>query len=198
MVVQQCGQRFANPHSRPNRSGRLFLNSLAILSIFISETFLVPRSTPLWCVRPTRAILICLALVYSSHATAQGLTGAPVEVVATATEYVPSSVTVSHPGHAYTNCMGTTSFFGEFSSYGNFGDFSGTAYTNTHCGTTFSPPSESTLTTYRKVNYTIVKGKQALYLLSCTQTWEPTPVARALSALQELGDAATGDQGTVP
>jgi hypothetical protein len=32
---------------RVNRSGRLFLNPLAILSMFTNDTFLVPRSIPL-------------------------------------------------------------------------------------------------------------------------------------------------------
>jgi hypothetical protein len=32
---------------RPNKSGRLFFNPLAIFSIFTSDTFLIPRSTPL-------------------------------------------------------------------------------------------------------------------------------------------------------
>jgi len=34
-------------HTRLNKSGRLLLNPLAILSIFSSDTFLMPRSTPL-------------------------------------------------------------------------------------------------------------------------------------------------------
>ena len=38
----------------------------------------------------------------------------PVEVVATASEYTPKTTTVSHPGHAYSDCSGTTSYFGRF------------------------------------------------------------------------------------
>lgn len=100
--------------------------------------------------------------------------GVPVEVVATASEYVPRSTTISHPGHSYTNCLGSTSYFGEFHSYGDFGSFSGTAETNTHCSTTFSPPVESMLTTYLRVNYTIAKSEAALFLFSCTQRRKPT------------------------
>jgi len=33
--------------TRPNRSGKLFFNPLAIFSMFTSETFLTPRSMPL-------------------------------------------------------------------------------------------------------------------------------------------------------
>jgi hypothetical protein len=89
-----------------------------------------------------------------------------VEVVATASEYVPT--TVSHPGHSYTNCHGSTYYFGQFNSYGNSGSVTGTAETNTQCSSTFSPPTEGKA--YERVNYTIVRGEQTLYLLSCTQT----------------------------
>ena len=122
-----------------------------------------------------RALLICILLTPLFHAAGQGQSnknGIPVEVVATASEYVPLSTTVSHPGHSYTNCQGSTSYFGRFNSYGDSGSISGTADTDTRCTTTFSPPTETTLTTYRRVNYTIAKGEQALYLLSCTQTTE--------------------------
>ena len=125
--------------------------------------------------------LICLPLVLLREALAQGqptTNAIPVEVVSTASEYVPLSRTVSHPGHSYTNCLGSTSYFGHFNSYGDFGSVSGTATTNTHCSTTFSLPREATLTTYRKVNYTITKGEQSLYLLSYTQSWVPTAFAQ--------------------
>lgn len=143
----------------------------------------------------TRTILISLLLLLQSHAAAQGQpdrTGVPVEVVATASEYVPRSTTVSHPGHSYTNCLGNTSYFGQFHSYGDFGSFSGSADTNTHCSTTYSPPTETTLTTYRRVNYTIAKSEQALYLLSCTQTWRPTGRERALIAFIGALDGGSG------
>jgi hypothetical protein len=142
-----------------------------------------------------RTVLICATLVFqwNSPAQAQGNRAAVrVEIVATASEYVPRSTTVSHPGHAYTDCLGSTSYFGRFSSYGDTGSFSGTAETNTHCSTTLSPPTESTLTTYRRVNYTIAKGDQALYLLSCTQTWKHTAKERVL--LGVMG-AAAGSSG---
>ena len=94
-------------------------------------------------------------------------TTVPVEGVATASEYVPRSVTVSHPGHSVSDCSGSTSYFGQF--YGN--SVSGTADTSTSCSTTSYPPTESTYTVYRRWNYTIVKSEHALYLLSCTQIW---------------------------
>src|SRR5436305_15193659 len=107
-----------------------------------------------------RTVLICtsLALQWDIAAQAQSKAVVPVEIVATASEYVPRSMTISHPGHAYTDCLGSTSYFGRFNNYGNTGSFSGTAETNARCSTTFSPPTESTLTTYRRVNYTIAKG----------------------------------------
>ena len=136
--------------------------------------------------------LICMLLVPLSHAAAQGppnKAGVPVEVVATASEYVPRSTTLAHPGHSYTNCLGSTSYFGQFQSYGDFGSFSGTADTSTHCSTTFSPPTESTLTAYRRVNYTIAKGEHALYLLSCTQTTRSTATTSSYSLMGALAGA---------
>jgi hypothetical protein len=143
-----------------------------------------------------RTVLICatLALQWNSPARAQAnREGVRVQIVATASEYVPRSTTVSHPGHAYTNCMGSTSFFGRFSSYGDSGSISGTAETDTHCSTTFSPPTETTLTTYRRVNYTIAKGDQALYLLSCMQTWKPTAKERVLLGVMGAAEAGSGN-----
>jgi hypothetical protein len=143
-----------------------------------------------------RTIFICttLALQWNSPAQAQDNKEAVhVQIVATASEYVPRSTTVSHPGHAYTNCMGSTSFFGRFSSYGDSGSVSGTAETDTHCSTTFSPPTETTLTTYRRVNYTIAKSDQALYLLSCTQTWKPTAKERVLLGVMGAAEAGSGN-----
>src|SRR5258708_5964458 len=125
---------------------------------------------------PRIAAVICALLVPLSHANAQGETkkdGAPVEVVATASEYVPRSTTVSRPGHSYTDCQGSTSYFGRFQGFEDSGSISGTAETTTKCKTTFSPPTETTLTTYLRVNYTIARGEQGLYLLSCTQRWKP-------------------------
>ncbi len=145
---------------------------------------------------PRRTILICsvVALLWNAPARAQGNTEpVRVEIVATASEYVPRSTTVSHPGHAYTNCLGSTSYFGRFSSYGDTGTFSGTADTNTHCSTTFTPPSESTLTTYRRVNYTIAKGDHALYLLSCTQTWKLTAGSRVLLGVMGGVEGGSGN-----
>jgi hypothetical protein len=143
-----------------------------------------------------RSAFVCMALLFNwqARACAQG-NGAPiqVEIVATASEYVPRSTTVSHPGHSYTNCLGSTSYFGQFSSYGNTGSFSGTADTNTHCSTTFSPPSETSLTTYQRVNYTIAKADRALYLLSCTQTWKPTARSRVFVGIAAAAGGSQGD-----
>ncbi len=132
-----------------------------------------------------RTVLICttLALQWNSPAQAQANREAVrVQIVATASEYVPRSTTVSHPGHAYTDCLGNTSFFGEFDGYGYTSSVSGTAQTNTSCTSTFSPPTETTLTTYQKVNYTIVTSEQGSYLLSCTQEWKPSIKGRSLAA----------------
>jgi hypothetical protein len=128
------------------------------------------------------AILICFLLILVSCATAQEqpLEGTSVEVVATASEYVPTSTTITHPGHSYTNCSGSTSYFAGFHSYGDSGSISGSADTRTNCETSYTPPTETTLTNYRKVNYTIAKGEHGLYLLSCTQHWKPTKKERAL------------------
>ncbi len=89
--------------------------------------------------------------------------------------------------------MGSTSYFGRFQSYGDSGSVSGTAETDTHCSTTFSPPTETTLTIYRRVNYTIAKGDQALYLLSCTQTWKPTVKERVLLGIMGAAEAGSGN-----
>jgi hypothetical protein len=147
---------------------------------------------------PRRVLLSCPLLILLSHAAAQDQPSrerVPVEVVATAAEYVPTSTTITHPGHAYTNCQGRTSYFGRFSSYGDSGSISGTADTRTNCETTYTPPTETTLTSYRRVNYTIAKGEHGLYLLSCTQTWKPSGTARGLAALHGvLGAGGHQDQ----
>jgi hypothetical protein len=144
-----------------------------------------------------RIILIYLLLIPVWRTTGQVRPNKgviPVAVVATASEYVPRSTTVSHPGHSYTNCMGSTSYFGRFSGYGDSAFVSGTAETSTNCKTTFSPPTETTLTTYLRVNYTIAKGEHALYLLSCTQRWKLTRKERALAGL--AGGIAAGSGGS--
>ena len=140
--------------------------------------------------------IVCLLLIPASLVAGQvqpNKEGVPVEVVATASEYVPRSTTVSHPGHAYTDCLGNTSFFGEFDGYGLV---SGTAQTSTSCTSTFSPPTETTLTTYRRVNYTIVTSERGSYLLSCTQEWKPSIKGRSLAAflagLEGAGHRETG------
>jgi hypothetical protein len=90
--------------------------------------------------------------------------------------------------------MGSTSYFGRFTGYGDSGFVSGTAETNTSCKTTFSPPTETTLTTYLRVNYTIAKGEHALYLLSCTQRWKLTRKERVLAGI--AGGIAGGSGGS--
>jgi hypothetical protein len=140
-----------------------------------------------------RATIFALVLPLAC-ATAQAQTtptsgqGMPVEIVATASEYVPNTTTISHPGHAYTDCHGSTLYLGYFSgredSNGRIsGDASGTASTDTRCDTTFTPPTETSLTRYDRVNYTIAKSEHALYMLSCTQHWKPTKKNRALGVL---------------
>jgi hypothetical protein len=146
---------------------------------------------------PKHNLAILFAFTITVRADGQALpparTGIPIEVVATASEYVPQSTTIAHPGHSYTDCFGSTDYFGEFRSYGNSGTFSVSADTRTNCKTTFAPPAESTLTTYRRVNYTIARGDSSLYLLSCTQTWKLT--GRERVRLGIMG-AAAGGSGT--
>lgn len=139
--------------------------------------------------------LTCALGISLSNLNARQLSvkGVPVEVVATASEYVPRSTTVSQPGHSYTDCVGDTSYFGDFNDYGSVGSVSATATTNAHCSTTVTPPAETTLTQYRRVNYTIVKGTRALYLLACTQTWRPS-VGASFAGL--LAGVASGDSTT--
>lgn len=145
------------------------------------------------------ALLVSALLVSGLSANAQTVptkSDVSVHVVATALEYVPRTTTVSHPGHSYTDCQGNTSYFGEFNSLGDFGTMSGNATTNTHCSTTFSPPSESVRTTYRRVNYTLVKDANTLYLLSCTQEWRLSKKAGLLIAAiggSEAVDKAEAD-----
>lgn len=133
-----------------------------------------------------RSVLILPFLIATYQLAAQTQPSkepVPVEVVATASEYVPSSTTVTHPGHSYTNCLGSTSYFARFRSYGDSGSVSGSADTRTNCETNYTPPTETTLTSYRKVNYTIAKAEHGVYLLSCTQTWKPSGTARGVAAL---------------
>ena len=97
------------------------------------------------------ALIPALLLVPFERIEAQAPTSdrdVPVEVVATASEYVPRTTTVSHPGHAYTDCHGSTSYFGDFRGFEDsngriHGDVSGTANTDTRCQTTFTPPTET-------------------------------------------------------
>lgn len=143
----------------------------------------------------TRLVTIFLALVLDSSALAQAqgsLNSVSVEIVATASEYVPQSTTVSSPGHVYTDCSGRTSFFGSFQSLRGSGSFSGSADTDSHCSTTFSPPSETTITRYNKVNYTIVKSDQALFLLACTQKWQLTSRERILTGTMGALEGGSG------
>jgi len=127
-----------------------------------------------------RALLICTLLIPLPIAAFQGQptkAGVPVEVVATAYEYVPRTTTISHPGHSFTNCSGDTFYFGQFAS------------TSTQCSSTISPPTETTLITYQRVNYTIVKGEQALYLLSCTQlTGSPGERVRSQGLIETIAE----------
>jgi PEGA domain len=114
--------------------------------------------------------------------------GIPVTVVATATEYVPRSTTISHPGHAYTDCSGTADYLGRFDS--SSGSISISGDTRSSCSTTFTPPREDTFTSYKRVNYTVVEGGNVLYLVACTQTWKIKTSSRVL--LGVMGAAAGG------
>ena len=144
----------------------------------------------------TSVVLICPLLIPFFGLQAQersSKAGIRVEVVATATEYVPRTTTVSHPGHSYTDCSGTTSYFGRFDD--DTGRLSGTADTNTRCNTTFTALSESTLTTYRRVNYTIAKNEHTLYLLSCTQDWRLSPMQRLIIGHESAEKAEASGAG---
>jgi hypothetical protein len=108
------------------------------------------------------ALISVLLLVSIQHAEAQtppSNQAVSVEGVATASEYVPKTATITHPGHAYTDCHVSTSYFGDFHGFedsnGNIsGRTSGTAETDTRCTTTYTPPTEASLTRYDRVNYT--------------------------------------------
>ena len=116
-------------------------------------------------------VLICSLFMLIPFEVAHGQRIA-VEVVATASEYVPISTTVIQLGHAYSDCTGNTSYFALFYGYGDSRAINGTVDTTTKCSTTFSPPTESDIAHFNRVHYTIGKGENALYLLSCTQRAE--------------------------
>ena len=152
---------------------------------------------------PTLRTLNALSIAYGAlsvllllglpHAVRAQRTTAPtaVEVVATATAYVPSTLTFSHPGRAFTSCLGNTAYLVQFMMYGDSGSVSGTAQTDTHCTSTWQPPSTSAITVYRQYNYVVVKGDAALYLLACN----PRTAAQGLfSGLSNIADAAAGGQ----
>jgi PEGA domain len=69
---------------------------------------------------------------------------------------------------------------------------SGTANTDTHCQTTFTPPTETSLTHYDRVNYTIAQSSRALYLLACTQHWMLTKKERTFLI---IGALTAGSEG---
>jgi hypothetical protein len=143
-------------------------------------------------------VLLGLFIVLLPVGTVLGQTpppkgGIPVIVVATASEYVPRSTTISRPGHAYTDCIGSSEYFGRFDSDGSSGRISLDGTTRTACSTTYTPPREDTLTTYKRVNYTVVRGGDSLYLLSCTQTWKITKTSRALLGLMGAANAGAGN-----
>src|SRR5260370_42356077 len=67
-----------------------------------------------------RVLLICPLRMLLSNAAAQeqlDKPGMPVEVVATASQCVPTSTTITHPGDAYTYCHVNTSSFSRISGY---------------------------------------------------------------------------------
>jgi hypothetical protein len=146
------------------------------------------------------AALVSMLLIPYLYAEGQtpSAQGVPVEIVATASEYVPKTTTVSHPGHAYTDCHGNTSYLGDFSGFEDSngrisGDVSGTASTDTRCKTTFTAPTETSVTHYDRVNYIIARDGQTLYLLACTQKWKLTRAEGALAGYEAGAAAGRGE-----
>lgn len=120
--------------------------------------------------RVTSRGLTLLVLVLSLKTLrAQELKDVPVEIVATVTDYVPKSVTTSHPAHSYTDCSGNTSYYGRFDELTD--SVSGTANTTAYCSTTSYPATQETYTKYYRVNYTVAKSQHVLFLLACSQEW---------------------------
>lgn len=93
----------------------------------------------------------------------------PVQVVATASEYIPKVQTSTHPGRTYTDCAGTVSYFSNFNTLPS--TESGTENANFSCNSVSYPATESTYTEYRRTSLVALKGDGALFLLSCTQNW---------------------------
>jgi PEGA domain len=135
-------------------------------------------------------VLLSLAVQTTQGQSSATEDGIPVIVVATASEYVPRSTTISHPGHAYTDCSGRADYFGRFDS--DTGRISMDGNTSSNCSTTFTPPHENTYTSYTRVNYTVVEGGTALYLIACTQTWKIKKSSRLLLRVMGAAAASTG------
>src|SRR5580704_247307 len=102
-----------------------------------------------------RAVVVFLLLTILPFGV-RAQSNVPVEVVSTASEYIPRTVTTSHPGHSYTDCSGTTSYWELFNPATD--SVSGIAHTNVSCSTTSYPATQSTSTEYRRVSYTIVRS----------------------------------------
>src|SRR5262244_1779186 len=147
-----------------------------------------------------RAAQIVALSLFPVCMTAQaqiGTQSVPIEIVATASEYIPKTTTISHPGHIYTDCHGSTSYFGDFRGFedsnGNIsGRVSATADTDTRCQTTFTPPTETSLTHYDRVNYTVARDDHALYLLSCTQHWVLTKKEKGIGIFAAVVGGSEG------
>ncbi|HWZ45958.1 MAG TPA: hypothetical protein VNW97_20970 [Candidatus Saccharimonadales bacterium] len=121
-------------------------------------------------------LIIPLLLALSTlHSRAQSK-GLPVEVVATATEYIApaSQGPTAKPERSYTDCTGHTSYLGDF------------ANTKISCSTTSIEERAGTahlaqgvtnaigggvLTGRPKIRYTVVVSDSALYLFSCEERW---------------------------
>ena len=89
----------------------------------------------------TLATFIAFSLLFVGSSIGQNIPakdGIPVTVVATATEYVPRSITVSHPGHSYTDCVGRSDYFGTFEGNGGTGTISLSGNSSSSCSTTFT------------------------------------------------------------
>jgi hypothetical protein len=123
------------------------------------------------------SIVGLLLFVFGQLSVAQTqIKGLPVEVVATAAEYVPYTKGPSvfdklqTAPSSHTSCTGNSSYFGQFSQ------------ANLDCSTVSSQSGQTRepFVEYREVDYTVVKSDQALYLFSCNElthgAWKKCPI----------------------
>jgi hypothetical protein len=123
-----------------------------------------------------RAILFCLLVTSGTEAQLKDL---PVEVVASATEYIQAAPTTqpsTQSEHSRTDCSGNTSYIGDFanthiscSSTSTTGSTEGPR-TTVAKGVT-NAMGGGLLTGRPKTRYVVVKSDHAVHLLSCTEHW---------------------------